>query len=135
MFGPTFRQGTLAAGLILAGAGILVAALNPSPVPATASTVTEADICAETIMAELDNLAEGENPENVPSPSWQEIVADCEAIGAGPAYSKNVGPALPLCTWEDGSDSVLPCFWNAKIQGNGEGTSYIVKIAPDSLPA
>ena len=123
------KQKVLTAGIVTASLGLaLHVALLPTP---AASTVTEADTCSESIMAELDNLAEGENAENVPSPSWQEIVADCEVLGSGPAYSKNVGPALPLCANEDGSDSPsLPCFWNAKTQGNGKGSSYIVKIAP-----
>jgi hypothetical protein len=122
------KQKVLAAGIFAATAGISLLVLTPAP--ATQAAPTEADLCSETILAELDVLAEGENPENVPSPSWQEVVADCEALGSGPAYSKNVGPALPLCAWEDGSDSPLPCFWDAKLEGNGRGSSYIVKTAP-----
>lgn len=128
MIAVSRRNGFVAAGILAAGIGIPTLFLNP--VPATSAVPTEADACSETIMAELDVLAEGENPESVPSPSWEELVADCEALGTGPAYSKNVGPALPLCAWEDGSDSPLPCTWDGRKQGNGEGSYYIVKVAP-----
>lgn len=121
------KQKVLAAGIFAATAGISLLVLTPAP--ATQAAPTEADLCSEAILTELDVLAESQD--NVPSPSWQEVVADCEALGAGPAYSKNVGPALPLCAYEDGSGTpVLPCFWDAKKSGNGKGSSYIVKVAP-----
>lgn len=89
----------------------------------------DADMCAEYIMAELDLLQESTSA-HIPGAPWQAIVADCAAIGTDAAYVKYVGPALPLCAFEDGSGSTLPCFWNARVQGNGRGTSYIVTTAP-----
>ena len=29
------------------------------------------------------------------------------------------------CRYEDGSGQVLPCYWNAKMRGNGKGKSFI----------
>ncbi|WP_159795696.1 hypothetical protein [Puerhibacterium puerhi] len=36
---------------------------------------------------------------------------------------------LPPCEVEDGSTGPLPCFWNAKEQGNGEGRSFWLDAA------
>jgi hypothetical protein len=96
------------------------------------------DACSETIMAELDVIAEGPSDAEraefglapVPSPNYRTLIADCAELGSDAAYIKHVGPALPACTWEDGSDSTLPCFWDAATMGNHEGTSYIVVSAP-----
>ena len=32
---------------------------------------------------------------------------------------------MPPCKYEDGSGQVLPCYWNAKMRGNGTGKSFI----------
>jgi len=88
-----------------------------------------ADMCAESIMAELDTLQESTDA-RIPGTPWQAIVADCAAMGTDAAYVKYVGPALPLCAFEDGSGSALPCLWNARVQGNGRGMSYVVTTAP-----
>lgn len=29
------------------------------------------------------------------------------------------------CRYEDGSSQTLPCYWNAKMRGNGKGKSFI----------
>jgi hypothetical protein len=87
------------------------------------------DMCAESITAELDTLQEGTSA-HIPGAPWQAIVADCAAMGTDAAYVKYVGPVLPLCAFEDGSGSQLPCLWNARTQGNGRGTSYVVTMAP-----
>ena len=34
--------------------------------------------------------------------------------------------SLPLCEMEDGSTNEGQCFWNANIQGNKNGNSFIV---------
>lgn len=38
---------------------------------------------------------------------------------------------LPICTQEDGSDpgQVLPCHWDANVQGNGQGLSFTLTEA------
>lgn len=35
-------------------------------------------------------------------------------------------PSLPLCEVEDASTGPSPCWWDAQVQGNGEGTSTVV---------
>ena len=84
-----------------------------------------ADTCAESIMAELDALQESTDAHIAGTP-WQTIVSDCAALGNDAAYVKYVGPELPECVWEDGSDSALPCYWNGATRGNGIGATYIV---------
>lgn len=37
------------------------------------------------------------------------------------------------CAQEDGSGSTLPCFWNARTMGNGEGHSFTVHRVGDNL--
>lgn len=32
---------------------------------------------------------------------------------------------IPPCRWEDGSGQPGPCYWNAKVQGNGDGWSFV----------
>lgn len=32
---------------------------------------------------------------------------------------------MPPCRYEDGSGQALPCYWNAKMRGNGKGKSFI----------
>lgn len=39
-------------------------------------------------------------------------------------YIKSEG-GIPPCTHEDGSGQPGPCYWNAKVQGNGDGWSFI----------
>jgi hypothetical protein len=36
---------------------------------------------------------------------------------------------IPPCTQEDGSGQPKPCYWNAQVQGNGTGRSFV--IVPD----
>lgn len=85
----------------------------------------DADMCAESIMAELDSLQESTSAHIAGTP-WQTIVSDCAALGNDAAYVKYVGPELPECVWEDGSDSELPCMWDGATRGNGIGATYIV---------
>lgn len=121
---------TFGATLLAIAALILTSPHGAAPAPAAAApAASEADICSETIMAELDAIQEGTSRE-VASPNYRDIIATCEALGTDAAYVHYVGPELPSCVWEDGSGSALPCYWNAAARGNREGTSYIVTTAP-----
>lgn len=37
------------------------------------------------------------------------------------------------CAQEDGSGSLLPCFWDAKVQGNGMGHSFTIRRVGTNL--
>ena len=56
-------------------------------------------------------------PDSAPSPAPAPTEAT-EAPLSGFAYSLD---ALPACEWEDSTD----CYWDADVQGNGEGRSFV----------
>lgn len=46
-----------------------------------------------------------------------------------PARGLDNAPTLPPCANEDGSGSVLPCYWDAQTMGNGRGDSFMIDPA------
>lgn len=46
--------------------------------------------------------------------------------------------SLPACLYEDGSGGSLPCHWDAAVQGNGTGESFVVNadgtLTYDAVP-
>jgi hypothetical protein len=58
--------------------------------------------------------------------SWN-VPIDWPTVSANKYIRAHGG--IPPCTHEDGSGQPKPCYWNAQVQGNGEGRSYV--IVPD----
>lgn len=50
--------------------------------------------------------------------------ADAITQAAINRYIRSEG-GIPPCTHEDGSGQPGPCYWNAKVQGNGDGWSFV----------
>lgn len=50
--------------------------------------------------------------------------ADAVTQAAINRYIRSEG-GIPPCTDEDGSGQPGPCYWNAKVQGNGDGWSFV----------
>lgn len=47
---------------------------------------------------------------------------------ATPVTGYAVPAVLPPCVNEDGSGGPVPCLWNARTMGNGQGRSFVVTV-------
>lgn len=81
-----------------------------------------ADYIADTVI-DLDqqNLTDGA----VVYSTWDQLVADCKNMGMDKAFVKHVGPAYPPCPSDEWGEWDYVCYWNAQVQGNGLGGSFI----------
>lgn len=85
-----------------------------NPTNATALAILAASaILGTAVVGSAIVYAPNNGPASTPAPEQA-----VEAPLSGYAYSLD---ALPACETEDATD----CYWNADVQGNGEGRSFV----------
>lgn len=110
----------LAAVLGITGALVATADMDtPSSAFRTVSVVARSMNPAE-VAASLDMTVAPSSTSQSAKPAAKKGLVTTARIKQIRAWA-----GMPPCRYEDGSGQALPCYWNAKVRGNGKGRSFI----------
>lgn len=127
----------LAAGVVAVASNQVGSAPEPPTEPVLSLTVEPLRV-ARAVPTAISTVTSTVTSPPVTAPAVT-VTAPVVTVTA-PAVTTTVTVAAPVeqvaapdgtwrvmpCTFEDGSDSTLPCYWDGATMGNGVGDSYIV---------
>jgi hypothetical protein len=101
-------------GVMIAGGTLAATADMNAPANGSISRVTAASPMTATQTASVK--AAPARAAALPKATGTHAITNAMIRGAG---------GIAPCKYEDGSRQALPCYWNAKVRGNGKGDSFI----------